>query len=89
MNRPPKPSPATHTASAHAMDTGRAKDAVRPQSKPAPMASCNVANRAFHNTGWAVSRSVIRNRTADTGPGRPMLAMPSMLPKNALLNMDG
>ena len=89
MKRPPKPSPTTHTASAHAMDTGRARDAVRPQSRPAPIASCNDANAAFQITGWAVSRSVVRYRTADTGPGRPMLAMPSMLPKNALLNMYG
>ena len=70
MKRPPKPSPTTHTASAHAMDTGRARAAVRPRARPAPIASCNDANAAFQITGWAVSRSVVRVQDRRHRPGQ-------------------
>ena len=84
MPSPPKPSPITHTPSAHGIDTPRAMVAVRGHSRPTPSATCKVAKIALNSTGCAMSRSATPRLTVVTKPGSPMFAMPRTSAKKSL-----
>jgi hypothetical protein len=89
MNDPPTPSPMIHTPNAQPIEMPRAKPTIgaRPQTSPAPIATCNEANRAFHNTKWAVRRLAMCKSALAKGRGRPMFAMPRIPSMNSLVNM--
>lgn len=89
MNDPPTPSPMIHTPNAQPMEMPRAKPTTgaRPHRSPAPIATCNEANRAFQNTKWAVRRLATSKSALANRCGRPMFAMPRIPSMNSLVNM--